>query len=332
MPLRTRARFPDVDTEAGHYESFYIKAASPDGGLGVWIRHTVHKRPGAEPNASIWFTLFDSEADGPVAAKLTVPKRELSADPETYIRVDGATLSDGRAEGAIKTGDVDAGWQLSFADDAEPFYFLPRPWMYRTALPRTKFLSPYPNARFSGRLSVNGRSLDLSDWPGMIGHNWGTEHAERWVWLQAAGFADRPRDTYFDAGGARIKVGPVTLPWIANGRLVMDGEEHRLGGIERLRSTDIHEHPTSCDFLLRGRDVSVKGKVWAESKDFVGWVYADPSGPEHHTLNCSISNMELLVERSGRPAETLALRGGAAYEFGSRDSGHGVPIQPYPDG
>ncbi|MDX6633094.1 MAG: hypothetical protein QOG26_1099 [Solirubrobacterales bacterium] len=332
MALRTQARFPEVALDKGHYESFYIKAASPRGGLGVWIRHTVHKRPGEEPTASIWFTLFDAEAEGPTAAKVTLPKRELAADGETYIRVDGASLADGRAEGALHAGGVDASWELSFADDAEPFYFLPRPWMYRTPIPRTKFLSPYPDARFSGRLTVDGRTIELDDWPGMVGHNWGSEHAERWVWLQGAGFADRPRETYFDAGGARIKLGPLTLPWIANGRLVLDGHEHRLGGIERIRSTDIREQPASCDFVLHGSDVVVKGRVWAEAKDFVGWVYADPAGPEHHTLNCSISNMDLHVERTGRPAETLALRGGAAYEFGSRDFSHGIPIQPFPDG
>ena len=43
--VRTKARFPAIARDAGHYESFYIKAARPDGGLGVWIRHTIHKRP-----------------------------------------------------------------------------------------------------------------------------------------------------------------------------------------------------------------------------------------------------------------------------------------------
>ena len=40
----------------------------------------------------------------------------------------------------------------------------------------------------------------------MIGHNWGSEHAERWVWLEGTGFADAP-GTYFDAGAARVKLG-----------------------------------------------------------------------------------------------------------------------------
>ena len=79
MPLRTEARFPKVPREAGHYESFYIKASKPGERLGVWIRHTVHKRPGEEPTGSLWFTLFDGAADGPWAHKVTVPAAELGA-------------------------------------------------------------------------------------------------------------------------------------------------------------------------------------------------------------------------------------------------------------
>ncbi len=44
------------------------------------------------------------------------------------------------------------------------------------------------------------------------------------------------------------------------------------------------------------------GRVGGERKDFVAWIYADPVGPEHNTLNCSISDLELRVERPGSPA------------------------------
>jgi hypothetical protein len=97
--VRTEARFPGVARGAGHYESFYVKATHPGGGRGVWIRHTVHKRPDAEPTASIWFTLFDAEAPGPRATKLTVPEAELSVPPGAYIQVADAVLEPDRARG-----------------------------------------------------------------------------------------------------------------------------------------------------------------------------------------------------------------------------------------
>ena len=72
-PHPTEARFPAVPLDAGHYESFYLKACHPAEPLGVWIRYTVHKRPGAPPNGSLWVTLFDGAAEGPRAHKETRP-------------------------------------------------------------------------------------------------------------------------------------------------------------------------------------------------------------------------------------------------------------------
>jgi hypothetical protein len=325
------ARFPKVSPKAGHYESFYIKACQPGGGRGIWIRHTVHKHPGAEPNASIWFVVFDREAEGPRATKVTVPAAELSAPAGSWIRVDGAEIGPGRARGAVDTDAVKASWELTFAGDAEPCKYLPSDRLYETRLPKTKFVAPFPNARFDGHLEVGGETISISEWPGMIGHNWGSEHAERWVWLEGTGFADSS-DTYFDAGAARIKLGPWTTPWIPSGMLMLDGEAHRLGGFGQIRAASVEALPGECSFVLPGKDIVVRGKVSAPTKDFVGWVYADPKGPEHHTINCSVSDLELTVERPALPPLELALSAGAAYEFGMRETDHGVPIQPYPDG
>ena len=217
------ARFTRVAEKAGHYESFYIKACRPGGGQGLWIRHTVHKRPGSEPNASIWFVFFDREAEGPRATKVTVPAAQLSAPPKSWVKVDGAEIGPGRAVGAVDTDAVKASWDLTFTGDAEPCKYLPSDRLYETKLPKTKFVAPFPNARFAGRLEVDGETIELNGWPGMIGHNWGSEHAERWVWLEGTGFADSP-DTYFDAGAARIKLGPWTTPWVPSGMLMLDGK------------------------------------------------------------------------------------------------------------
>ena len=325
------ARFPAVAERAGHYESFYVKACRPGGGEGIWIRHTVHKRPGAPPNGSIWFTLFDAEADQPRATKVTVPASELSVPPGAWIRVAGATIGPGRAEGSIETDSLQASWAFSFSGDQDPCKYLPADWLYRAPVPRTKFVAPYPSARFEGKLEVAGTTIEVDGWPGMIGHNWGSEHAERWVWLEGSGF-EGSTDSWFDAGAARVKLGPWVTPWIPAGMLVLDGVRHRLGGLGRVRSARVEESPTACHFVLPGDGVVVHGHVSAPAKDFVGWVYADPKGPEHHTVNCSIADLELTVEREGATIERLSLAGGAAYELGMREAEHGMSIQPYPDG
>jgi hypothetical protein len=329
--MKTQARFPAVSADAGHYESFYVKAAAPGGGRAIWLRHTIHRRPGQAATAALWFTLFDAEAPGPRATKQTVTADELSFPTGAYVQVGGAVLEPGRAHGSAASDSLTASWALEFADDSEPLRHLPYDVMYRTKLPRTKFLSPYPAARFTGTVTVGDDTLALDGWPGMVGHNWGSEHAERWIWIQGSGLGENPND-YIDVAAGRIKIGGWTTPWVANGRIVIDGEPHRLGGFRGTYGTEIEESATACEFTIPGKDVNVKGRVGAPAKDFVAWVYADPKGPEHNALNCSISDLELKVERAGHPHAHLGVTRAAAYEFGTRDTDHGIPLQPFSDG
>jgi hypothetical protein len=329
--VEERARFGEVPAKAGHYESFYLKACRPDGGLGIWIRHTVHKRPGEEPTGSIWFTLFDRDAPAPQATKVTVPASGLSVPAGSWIRVADAEIGPGEARGSVDSGGLAATWSLRFAGDFKPCHYLPADWLYEAPLPRTKFVAPVPDAVFEGTLEVAGRSLEISGWPGMIGHNWGTEHAERWVWLEGTGFADSV-GTWFDAGAAKVRLGRRVSPWVPSGMLALDGVRHRLGGLGAIRSSSIDESPDGCSFVLPGKNIVVRGSVTAPRKDFVGWVYADPTGDEHHTINCSVADLELTVERPGVPDRRLTLPGGGAYELGMREKDHGIQIQPFADG
>jgi hypothetical protein len=315
-PHPTEARFPGVPAAAGHYESFYLKACHPQEALGVWIRYTVHKRPRAEPKGSLWFTLFDAAADGPRARKVTVPGP--TAGGGEWIRVGEASMREGAASGALEG----VSWELRFEGAEPPLFHLPRAWMYGARLPRTKLLTALPAARFDGSLAVDGRSIEVEGWRGMVGHNWGAQHAERWIWLHGVSAAG----DWLDAALGRVKVGPVTTPWIANGALSIGGVRRVVGGLGR--RVAVREAPDRCEFELPGADgVRVRGTVTAPRKDVVGWVYADPDGSEHHTANCSISDMRVTAD-----GVELVVEGGAAYELGMRERDHGIAIQPFPDG
>jgi hypothetical protein len=329
---RTSARFPAVPLARGHYESFYLKAADPARPVAVWIRYTVHKRPGRATTASLWFTLFDRAAGAPRASKVTYAASELRSGEGDYIRIGDSRFSPGAVVGSAASDALDAAWELELEPGDEPLRHLPREWMYRAPLPRTKLESPHPATRFSGHVSAGETRLELDGWPGMVGHNWGTEHAERWIWMHASGFGDAHRDAWLDVALGRVRVGGLTTPWIANGCLVVGGERHRLGGVGRVRATAVRETSQGCEFSLPGDALTLRGTVAAAREDFVGWVYADPAGPEHHTVNCSIAAIQIELRRPGTPPLELASDHGATYELGMREHDHGVPIQPFADG
>ena len=330
---RSAAVWPGVARGKGHYESFYLRLSHPSEPLGVWIRHTVHKPPDAGASGSVWFVLFSEH--GPRATKVTVGEDALSAPDGGYISVGDASLSPGHAVGSASAGGVSASWDLSFDEGAAAFHHLPRGWMYRAPVPRTKTLSPHPASSFSGSVEVDGRTVAVDGWRGMVGHNWGSEHAERWIWTNGTGFSGSGAgDAYFDAAIGRIKLGRFTTPWLGNGVLFVEGSLYRLGGPAAVRSTVVRETPHGAQFVLPGKGVTVSGRVGAPAERFVGWEYADPD-PEsgvHNTANCSIASMTLKVERDGAPPLELHTDHEATYELGMRETDHGVPLQPFPDG
>ena len=328
MPeARTEAVFPGVARERGHYESFYLRASHPSEPLGVWIRHTVHKRPGSAPTGSVWFTLFGP--GGPRASKLTVG--EVSVPPGGYIRIGDSEMAPGRAAGSAPSDQLSPSWDLTFEEGAPAFHHLPRGWMYSAPVPRTKTLSPHPWTRFSGTVTVDGEAIELDGWSGMVGHNWGAEHAERWIWTDGMDFDGHP-DAYLDAAIGRIKLGRFTTPWLGNGVLFLDGTLYRLGGPARVRSTVVRETPQGAQIVLPGKGVTVSGRVGAEADRFVAWQYSDPDGGGHEVVNCSIASMTLKVERDGEAPIELHSDHGATFELGMRETDHGVPVQPFPDG
>jgi len=318
----TTARFPHITEDKGHYESFYLRAVDPLRPRGAWIRYTTHQRPGRPPTGSVWFTYFDADRDEPYAVKQTFAAP--AAPPDAWIGIGGSEFGPRHAEGHAHGLGRAASWHLDLRDGAGPLRHYPRSWMYRAPLPRTKLESPLPSATFDGRLEAGGERVDVTRWRGMAGHNWGAEHAATWIWLHGVAF-DGDETAWLDLSLGRVRIGPLLTPWIANGAIEAGGERIRLGGPRR---ASVEATPAGCRIELGGTRV----EALARPGHSVAWPYADPGGGEHHTINCSIAELRVRTARAdGTPVE-LATAHGGAYELGTTDAGHGIPLQPFSDG
>lgn len=290
------------------YDSCYFRAVHPSEPIGLWIRHTYHQDASGAVRGAHWITLFTPQ--GVEARKASFPGRP-TADCDRF---------------AGEAGD--ARWDIRVRGLAEAFEHLPARWMYRSPLPKTKPVSVYPLAEMAGTCSIGARHLELNGWRGMVGHNWGSEHAHRWIWIHVAGFDGRP-DAWLDIVLARLKIGGLVTPWIPNGALGLDGERHRLGGF--LRRARVREQVDRAELSVGGHGVSVSLAVRAPAPEaVVVWQYGDPSGSTHHVANCSIASLKLTVARGGGTTE-LAAAHSCAYELGMDAPPAGYAIQPYPD-
>lgn len=291
-------RFP---FPGGGYESVYLRAVDPRAKRGLWLRHTVHQAPGELPVGSVWVVAFEDGA--PRAHKVSAPVAPgwIRVGDVSAIGPDGVT------------GDIA---QLTWEPvDGEPLRHLPREFMYRTPLPRTKPESPLPSLRLSG----TAFGMELDGWPGMLGHNWGDQHAERWIWLNGLLFDGEP-DAWLDVVVGRVRVGPLTTPWIANGVLSVDGRRHRVAGRAHVREDPLGAH-------VRAGGVTVD--VRSPREDVVVWRYAGVGGDglsEHHTANGSVATLTAQVGE-----RRLHAPHGGVYELGMREQTHGLPVLSFPD-
>ena len=325
-----RARFPGFAPRRGGYESFYVKAAAPDRSRAVWIRYTIHQRAHEAPRGSMWFTWFDPGAEGPQASKVTVPSAPMvTADDE--LQIGDGVLGPGFLRGAAPSEGLDVSWQLTYEGAAEPLWHLPREWMYTAPLPRTKLLSPVPRARVSGSVRLGDQNVELDAWPAMVGHNWGTQHAERWIWLHGALFDGHGSNTWLDVALGRIKVGPVHdtvdrerrhLPR----RSPAPDRRHRQGARDQGRrdAGGLRVHPA------RGRPhPQGSGLGAAPGSRGLGVRRPGRLRARHRELLRRGPGAGRGSRRVG--AAGLTAPGSATYELGMREKDHGITIQPFPD-
>ena len=324
--MTVTARWPAASLETGMYESFYMRAVSPDEPVGLWIRFTVQKAPGKPPRASIWLTMFDQDQGRPVARKANADAPALSAPGGEWIAIGNSFLNQDRIEG--EAGD--AKWSLRVTDADSPLHHLERGWLYRAPIPKTKPESPAPFARFEGEVEVDGRRYELNGWPGMLGHNWGAEHAWTWIWLSGTGFAEDP-EAWIDLALGRVKLAGRITPWVANGAISVDGRRHRLGGMLR-RGVSVDAEPGRARMTLPGAGgVSVALTASAPKEITVGWQYGSPDGHVHDVCNSSIAALELdFTERFGG-SRHLGTGHGGTYELGLPDRQNWVEVEPIPD-
>ena len=327
--------FASAPARKGMYESFYLRAVSPREPVSVWIRHTVHKPPGRRARGSVWCTVSDAARGGPFMHKLS--SDALRVPGGGWIEVgdpgqseQGAAMSAESAVGACGA----AQWSLRMTSQEPELRHLPREWLYRAPLPRTKLTSPAPAARFDGELRLAGdREIALDGWPGMVGHNWGAEHAERWIWLHGVCFEQAP-EAWLDVALGRLKIAGRMTPWVANGALSIGGRRLRIGGLGA-RGLRVAESAEGCALRLPGeRDLAVEARVEVPAGTAAGWRYADPDGGAgHDVVNCSIAALTLTVTLPGeRSPRSLTSAHGGVYELGMRERDHGVAIAPFEDG
>ena len=321
----------------GHVESWFLKANEPGGRRAIWLKATVLARPLSKgkrhapvpPMAESWAIAFDRER-GHVATKTSVPLASARFGRGTLdVEVDGCELSLGHARGAIANGTRRLGWEIAVGPElASPIVHLPRASLYDAPFPTTKLVSPLADCRVSGVVQVDrgdgspSEEWNVDGWPAMVGHNWGRSHARLYAWVHCNSWSDA-EDLVFEAVSARVRMGPVLSPMGTAIFVRWRGQRWDLNARELFGHNRGSISLRSWDATATGKGIEVHAELSAETDDFVGLHYPNPSGAMTYCLNAKIARARLELRVAGSPP-LVATSHAAALEIGTRDAQHGV--------
>jgi len=300
------------------YVSWFISARDPDSRRALWIRHTSHRPSQGPESAALWCTVADPDAGRPptvVKQVFAVFPPDVAAGPEQF-----------RGQAAMEPHT--ARWDLAIVNGQPPLRPLRPSALYRAPLPRTKLEATVPDGRAAGVVDLDGREIAVSGWRGTVGHNWGSEHADSWVWLHAADFGTAP-EAWLELVLARIKVGPARSPWTAMGALSLGGFRIALGGLGLRARADAR--PDRLTAVVTSLGSRLQLSVSAADGDLVAVPYTDPRGGTRTVSHAALADLELTLDRPGRPALTLS-SSRAAYEFGTSQPMPGLMPRALPAG
>ena len=300
------------------YESWFVSARDPASPRALWIRRTSLRPLDGPESLALWCGIFDADRDEPpvmVKEVFDVFAPGTIASPEAFR---GQATADGQS----------ARWDLTVTGGQEPLRPLRPPVLYRAPLPRTKLVAEVPDGQVTGVVEADGREVTVSGWRGTVGRNWGSEHADTWVWLHAAGFGAAPQ-AWLDLVLARIKVGPARSPWTAMGALGLAGERIALGGLGRPPLVDAQ--PDRLTASIGSPRARLLLSVAAGDTDSVAVTYADPQGGNRTVRHAALAGVRLTLRRPGHQELTLSSNR-AAYEYGTARPVPGIEPRPLPEG
>lgn len=315
----------------GHVESWFLKVNEPAGRRALWVRCTIFVRPSLAPVAEAWAIAFDRHR-GHVAVKSTVGLDAARFRHDALdVEVDGCSLSLGRARGTLASGRGTLTWDVNVGPPlAAPIVHLAGPMgvaMYDDRVPPfSKVVTPISDARAQGQLTVDrgGGDVDvweMSDWPVMIGHNWGRGNAELYAWTHCNTW-DVP-GLVFEAVSARVRVGPVLSPMATSAFVRWRGQSWDLSGLRALRKNRGSISLRRWEMSGVHDGITIACDVAAENDDIVGLHYMNPVGPITNCLNTKLARARLELQLPGGETVTATSRA-AALELGTIQPDHGI--------
>lgn len=320
---------PHWHDQEGFFEIWFFVIFIPGEKRALWLRYTLFSpapgQPG-QPRATLWAAYFDAKAPTPALALKSIhPITAYSArsDGTFGIRIGDAEFSSGVCRGEVHDAGRSIAWDLRFVPQGHREEHSSLVLNHRLPLP-TRVIHAYEDTTFRGTYSVDGKTYELQNAPGLQKHLWGNKRVEELFWLYCSQFDEDPsaRIEVTSVRPSRQLIGNVPFPMLAP--IWFDSDEvscdfyavwHILRNVVKLVGPGkLHLRASS---LLRAIEVDAD----CDMDTLVGYIYRDPKGMDLYVAQSDIASCEVRLFERPHPfalfqqIKTLTSTSGAAIEF-----------------
>jgi hypothetical protein len=303
----------------GVYEVWYMTWNHAPTGQGFWLRYISEVPTEGPARAELWFARFDPrDPTRTFGVHRRLPPLQASTDPFA-VTIDRSELGHDHARGELAGDGHTIAWDLRWEPAARVLRQLPDVMYARGGLGETTVQTPNPRVPMSGRIVVDGETLDFDRAPFGQTHLWGTKHAYSWTWGRCADFHDS--DAVLELLGVRLQRRGRVLPPMVLVTFDDGGERHHLNQFRHVLRNRATWRGSHVAFEAIGARVKLAGELVCSPEQMVSAPYLDPDGTRVYCANTEIGRAHVTIsKRAGLGwREVRTLEGTAHFEIGGRE-------------
>jgi len=267
-----------------NYASWFVSAHDPEIRRAFWIRRTTQRVAAGPDTVTAWCTVFDARA-------ATTTQTWTGHEVPVTMRAGRESFA-----GAARSPQGRTAWDLVVSAQEQPIRPLRPAVLYCLPLPRTKVEITVPFGHVAGQVDTGNAVWQVDRWPATVGHNWGSEHAEHWVWLHADHLGPV---LWLDVVLARVRVGRALTPWLATGSMRLESGIVALGGLGR-RVTVAAVSARHVEVSLPWRQGRLNLEADGAGAATTVVTYRNPPGGDRTVAHSATAGVRLTLERAHR--------------------------------
>ena len=254
-------------------------------------------------------------------SKQTYPVSAFHPEPAS-VRIGDSVMSGEATKGTVQSKGRSISWDFSLQNLHDQAVNLVPAGLKRLRIVRNDVWALSEHSSATGSVTVDGTVYAMTDAVGMQGHVSGPKNGHSWVWGHSNSFVNEkgePASFIFDGITAKARLsGNITTPRMSSFYFFYQGKHFYFNSLWDALHLKSKSSITEWNFQADRGDLSFRGTVKAEHKDFAGVTYEDTDASVLYCANSKLSDMTIHVYRRGKLEATFLAKGTAAFEIVSR--------------